>query len=389
MKYNFDEIIDRRGTGAIKTDISCAGERFSKETLSMWIADMDFACAPPIVEAIKRAADKRIFGYTRYAVPEFTEAMLGFYKRRHNWRIDPAEVVFSCGVVSALEAIVGGLTEPGDGVIIQPPVYAPFARTVSSFHRTLIENPLIKRAAGGYDIDFSDLARKAARDDARLMIVCSPHNPAGRVWREDELRRIYEICHKNGVLLACDEIHCDLMRGDNKHTPIMRLFPDADDIIVSTAPTKTFNIAGLGVSQSFARGEQLRERLKKAVGDSIINPISIAAATAAYSECDEWLDEMNAYVDGNFAFLKERLAALLPEAKMAPAEGTYLAWVDFSAYRKDSMAFESELVEKAALSLEAGARFGSGGEGFMRLCLACPRATIDEAVGRMSALING
>ncbi|MDO4566310.1 MAG: PatB family C-S lyase [Oscillospiraceae bacterium] len=381
--YNFDEHISRLNTSAVKTEIDCDGRPLPEDVLSMWIADMDISCAPPIIEAIKRTADRRIFGYTRFGEKPFLDALTSFYSRRHGWGINTEELVFSCGVVSALEAAVSALSGEGDGVIIQPPVYAPFKRTVDKYRRTLIENPLIKLPGGSYEMDFGDLEKKAALPGAKLMILCSPHNPAGRVWSEAELRRVYEICSKNKIVLISDEIHCDLGRGEVKNTALLRLFPRAQDIVVCCAPTKSFNIAGMGVSFSVCPSSELREKLRFAIGECLINPISIAAATAAYAECEDWLDELKAYIDGNFAYLRQLLAERLPEAKMAPTEGTYLAWVDFSAYRADSLAFERELIEKGRLSLEAGARFGTGGEGFMRICLACPRDFIKDAVERI------
>ena len=371
----------------MKVDIACDGSPIGADVLSMWIADMDFACAPPIIEAVESAAQRRIFGYTCYGEADYFKAVEDFYLRRHSWAVDCKKALYSCGVVSGLDSVVATLTDKNDGIIIQPPVYAPFSHVINDNGRVIVENPLIRREDGGYDMDFDDLERKAARQDVKMMILCSPHNPAGRVWTRDELSRVYDICHKNGVLLVCDEIHCDIVRRGIKHTPLLSLFPDAQDIIVCTAPSKTFNIAGLGVSLTFIPNDGLRERAAKAFG-GIINPLSMAAATAAYSECDDWLDEMLDYVDGNFEHLRSLLSAQLPLAKLAPCEGTYLAWVDFSAYRADSLAFESELVKKGKLALEAGARFGSGGEGFQRICLACPRSFITEAVERIKKTLE-
>ena len=387
MRYNFDEIVDRKNTAAMKTDMASDGSSIGADVLSMWIADMDFACAPPIVEAIKKAADRRIFGYTCYGKLGYFEAVEGFYMRRHGWKIDCKKAVYSCGVVSGLDGVVATLTEKSDKILIQPPVYAPFSGVINSNGRTVVENPLIRREDGGYDMDFDDLARKAADPDVKMMILCSPHNPAGRVWTVEELTRVYDICRKNGVLLVCDEIHCDIVRRDVKHTPLLSLFPDAQDIIVCVAPTKTFNIAGLGVSLTVIPNDELRAKAEKALG-GLTNPLSFAGATAAYSECDEWLDELLEYIDGNFEHLRAELAEKLPKAKLAPREGTYLAWVDLSAYRADSLAFEKELVEKGKLALEAGARFGTGGEGYQRICLACPRSLITEAVERIKKTVE-
>ncbi|MEG0750972.1 MAG: PatB family C-S lyase [Oscillospiraceae bacterium] len=388
MQYNFDEIIDRRDTGAMKTDVDCNQLPLGDGALSMWIADMDFACAPAIIEAIKCSADRRIFGYTRFGACCYFDALCDYYERRHRWHIDPADIVYSCGVVSALEAIVGEFSNKGDGIVIQPPVYPPFERMVRERERRVVENPLV-RLGNHYEMDFADLRKKISQPGVSMMILCSPHNPVGRVWTRDELKTVYDICTEHGVLLVCDEIHCDLTRGWVEHIPLLRLLPNAQNIIVNTAPSKTFNLAGLGVSHAIIPNPMLRARAFNAIGDLIINPISVAAVRAAFSECDEWLDELCSYLDGNFALLRELLLRELPLSSMVETEGSYLAWVDFSAYRSNSAKFESELVEKAALSLEAGSRFGAQGEGFLRINLACPRATIEQAVTRISGVING
>ncbi len=387
MKYNFDEIIPRVGTHSLKFDADCSGRPLANDAVSMWVADMDFACAPPIIDALRRATDNRIFGYTDWKYDEYFSAVCGYYERRHRWHIDPKQLVFTHGVVSALNYIVAALSEPGDGIIVQPPVYPPFMKAASSRGRVLVENPLIRTADGGWEMNFDDLAKKAAQPQNKMLIFCSPHNPVGRVWREDELKKLYEICHENGVLLVSDEIHCDIVRRGLEHIPLLREFPNARDIIVSTAPTKTFNIAGFQTSHTVVPDDALREKLERSF-EVLVNPLAAAAVIAALSECDEWADEVNEYIDGNFDYFTTALESAAADVRVTRREGTYLAWADFSAYRSNSMDFERELADKHGLIIEAGSRFGTPGEGFMRINLACPRSTVETAVKRLTAALG-
>ncbi len=386
MPYQFDEIIDRRGTHCEKWDLDAAHRPLAADGLPMWVADMDFAVAPPITRALHEAVDRRIYGYSDNDYPEFLENVFGFYRRRHGWEIKPGQMLHACGVVPALVGIVAALTNPGEGVIIQPPVYPPFPLVAKWNRREVVENPLIYEN-GEYKMDFEDLARKAKDPNNTMMILCSPHNPCGRVWTQDELREVYRICHENGVLLVSDEIHCDLLRKGVRHTPLLSLFPDARDIIACVAPTKTFNIAGLGCSFVFVPDPGMHKKVRSGIGMLIVNPLTTAAVSAAYSECDDWLDELLDYLDGNFAYFRSALCGRLPGAMMPEAQGTYLAWPDLSAYVKDTAALETALAEKG-LAIEAGSRFGAQGEGFLRVNLACPRAYLTRAVDLIASALG-
>ncbi|MEG0912086.1 MAG: MalY/PatB family protein [Oscillospiraceae bacterium] len=385
MKYNFDEIIDRHNTRAIKWDVDCNDSALDADALSMWIADMDFACAPPIVSALKKAAERRIFGYSSNDFDEYYSAVTGFFKRRHGWTINPKHIVFTRGIVPALGHIIDALTDVGDNIIIQPPVYPPFARVTTSNRRNIVENPLINDN-GYYTMDYDDLAKKAADPKTTMMIMCSPHNPAGRVWSAEEIRAVCKICTENNIILVSDEIHCDITRAGIKHTPTLTLFEDAQNIVVCTAPTKTFNIAGLGASHLVIPNAILREKVERHVGELIINPLTTEAVIAAYSKCDEWVDQMNAYVDENFRFFKEAMNKKLPMAVVSEVEGTYLAWPNISAYCDNAMDFERNALKKANLCIEAGSRFGIQGEGYLRINLACPRKYVSDAVDKMALL---
>ena len=377
--YNFDEIIDRRNTGASKWESGPDGSRLPDDIIPMWVADMDFPCAPPIVDAIHKAADYRIYGYSRY--PEgYIDAMKDFYLRRHNITVSEEDMLFTSGVVPALRFAVQALTEPGDAVITQTPVYYPFFGVIEGQGRVLLDNKLIN-TDGYYTIDFDDLESLASDPRAKVLLICSPHNPVGRVWTKEELTRMQDICLKHGLILLCDEIHNDLIRGGNVHHSVLELFPDAQNVICCTAPSKTFNLAGLGVSHMFSRNKEYLDKIAEVRGFPTENPLSLAAVKAAFTDCDEWVDELNAYIDGNFELFYSLTAKYFPSAVITKTEGTYLAWVDVSAYTNDTKALEERLLKQFHIYIECGDAFH--GQGFLRVNLACPRSYIEKAFERV------
>ncbi|MEG1556792.1 MAG: MalY/PatB family protein [Oscillospiraceae bacterium] len=383
MKYDFDEKIERLSTGSVKWGKTPDGAVMDESYLSMWIADMDFGCAKPITDAIKKAADDRIFGYTELT-DKYFEAVESYYSRRHGLEMKRENIVFTQGVVPALGHVVRALTKPGDKIIVQPPVYPPFSSSVSDNCRVLVENPLIADD-GYYTMDFVDLEKKAAMPGVKMLILCNPHNPVGRVWTKDELCRLHEICKKNDLIILSDEIHCDLVRSEKKHLPIATLFPSDDNIVTCTAPTKTFNIAGLAASHALAINPDYRKKIVDEVGHLLVNPLSSAAVMAAFNDGEEWLGQLLQYIDGNMDFFKSYTQRMLPKSRFCVPEGTYLAWFDVSRYCEDTRLLEKELVKKEHLYVEAGDGFGHGGKGFLRINMACPRAVIKDAVDRMAS----
>lgn len=380
MNYSFDTVIDRKGTQCVKWD----SENVQADMIPLSIADMDFRCPEPVLEAMKARVDHGVFGYT---LPDenYFDVVRRWFKRRFGMVIHPGEIVTSPGIVPALTTLVRILTDPGDGIIIQRPVYYPFSHAVENNGRMLINNALIHED-GHYRIDFDDLEAKASIGNTRVMILCSPHNPIGRVWTAEELNRVIEICLKNNVYLISDEIHCDLTRIGAVHLPTGFLNP-SERIITCTAASKTFNIAGLQLSNIVLRSADLRKRWENDVMDRNalfgINPVSMAATMAAYEEGEPWLEELRAYLDENLAFVDRYLKEHLPKAVYRIPEGTYFAWIDLRAYESDGEKLEQLMLKKAGLVLDEGYIFGQEGAGFERLNVACPRETLSESLERM------
>lgn len=387
MKYNFDKPINRYGTGSVKYEALYEGKPLGDDALPMWVADMDFECAPAIIDAAKRTADTGIFGYTDLKLmPEYYRAVCDYYKRRFDWHIDSESILVSPGVVPGIELCIQALTRQGDGVIIQRPVYYPFARSIEKLGRRVISNPLLEQQ-GVYAIDFDDLEKKAASKTTTMMILCSPHNPVGRVWTKDELARIHAICKQNDVLIVSDEIHCDLTRVGVEHTVLASMLPNDRTIITCTAPSKTFNIAGLARSHIIVPDKQLREKIAPLTSTST-DPITARMVQAAFNECDDWLLAVREYIDENFAFLKQYLKQKLPRAAIADPQGTYLAWVDVRAYAKDTKKLERDLVRYRGVYVEAGETFGSEGAGFLRVNVGCPTRNIRAFVDALAAMLD-
>ncbi len=390
MIYNFDEVIDRHGTHSLKWE---AGEllkqfglteRFDEETIPLFVADMDFACPEPVLAALHERVDARMFGYSLHTTTtDYTDAIRGWFSRRHDWAIDAEAIVYSPGTVEALHALVRAFTEKGDGVIIQRPVYAPFTGAIEGNGRTVVNNALINND-GYYTIDFADFAAKAADPQNKLFILCSPHNPVGRVWTPAELTQLAEICLANDVVLVADEIHGDLVRQGQTHYPICTLVND-DRLISCTAINKTFNVAGLHCSNIIVNNEAMRKRFIEEIGFKSPNPFAITALIAAYNEGEEWLAQANAYIDGNLAYLAQFLQERMPEVHYRIPEGTYIGWLDFRGYGLSSKEVHERIYQKANVVLEDGEMFGAEGEGYQRICVPSPRSILKQAMERIAA----
>lgn len=396
MIYDFDEIIDRRNTNALNTDgfrdyIFKAPPTMEfpfkdDEFIRMWVADMEFATPPEIIKAMQERLERRIFGYTMVFDPAYSEAFLNWTDKRYDWRFDPATLVTSNGIIPALYELVEYLCEPEDKIIIFTPSYAYFKHAADYNQIELVTSDLINEE-GRYTMNFDDFERQAKDEKVKLCIFCNPHNPTGRVWSPEELKRFGEICLKNDVWIISDEIHCDLLRQGFRHTPLARLFPESDRIITCMAPSKTFNMAGLMISNIVIPNDALR-KIWKQRHYSFENPLSIVAAQAAYTSGHEWLDQLLTYLDGNFEYTRDFLSEHLPKAVFKISEATYLAWVDISAYLPVEEDYCLFFANNAGVLLEGGNLFVSNSDGYIRLNLACPRTVLAEGLTRIAKALT-
>lgn len=378
MKYDFDKTIDRRATNSYKWDSAPEG------VLPMWVADMDFRTAPAIIDALQKRVAHGIFGYTR--VPDaYYDAVTSWFSRRHGWDIDREWIIYTSGVVPAVSAVIKALTVPGDKVIVQTPVYNCFFSSIRNNGCEIVSNPL-RRTADTYEMDFDALERCAADQRAKVMLLCNPHNPAGRVWTPDELTRLGNICLRNGVTVVADEIHCELVYQGFKYTPFASL-SDAflHRSVTCVSPSKAFNIAGLQIANIVAFDNDLRSRIDKAININEVcdvNPFGVAATIAAYNEGEEWLNQLVDYLHGNYEAMAEFCRRELPEFPITRLEGTYLVWMDCSSLGMPSDALEHALLDDARLWLNAGTMYGAEGEGYMRWNIACPRSVMLDGLNR-------
>lgn len=376
MKYDFDKTIDRRATNSYKWDSAPEG------VLPMWVADMDFRTAPAIIDALQKRVAHGIFGYTR--VPDaYYDAVTSWFSRRHGWDIDREWIIYTSGVVPAVSAVIKALTVPGDKVIVQTPVYNCFFSSIRNNGCEIVSNPL-RHTADTYEMDFDALERCAADPRAKVMLLCNPHNPAGRVWTPDELTRLGNICLRNGVTVVADEIHCELVYQGFKYTPFASL-SDAflHRSVTCVSPSKAFNIAGLQIANIVAFDNDLRSRIDKAININEVcdvNPFGVAATIAAYNEGEEWLNQLVDYLHGNYEAMAEFCRRELSEFPITRLEGTYLVWMDCSSLGMPSDALEHALLEDARLWLNAGTMYGA--EGYMRWNIACPRSVMLDGLNR-------
>ncbi|MCS5423032.1 MULTISPECIES: MalY/PatB family protein [Psychrilyobacter] len=387
-KYDFDEVLQRRNTSSVKWDFFNVNEGDTGEILALSIADMDLPCAEPILEALTNRVDKKIFGYSK---PDetFYDSIISWHKRRFGFEIEREQMVNSPGVVPALATLVRMLTKEREGVIIQNPVYYPFSSLVVENNRELLVNELVNND-GYYTMDYEDLEEKAKDPNTKMFIFCSPHNPVGRVWTREELQRVIDICIENDVYLVSDEIHCDLVRENVKHTPIGSL-TNHEKAITCLAASKSFNLAGLQMSTILLKTPELRkqwdyEHFSKSCmfGSGVFG---IEGTKAAYNYGEDWLNQVNEYIDGNLAFVDSFLKEHLPEAIYIIPEGTYFTWIDLRAYGFNAKELEDMMVNKAKLILDEGYIFGKQGEGFERLNVACSRTILEECLIRMKNVI--
>lgn len=382
--YDFDRGVDRRASGSYKWDSRSGVE------LPLWVADMDFATAPAIVEALRRRVDHGVFGYTKVG-DDYYDAVCGWFERRHGWKIRPSDIIYTSGVVPALSAVIKALTEPGDKVIVQTPVYNCFFSSIRNNGCEALANPL-RYTGESYEMDFDDLERKAADPRARLLLLCNPANPAGRVWSRDELMRLARICKANGVTVVSDEIHCELVFKPCRYTPYGSLPEEFAGCAVScVSPSKAFNIAGLQIADIVAPDAAMRRRIDRAININEVcdvNPFGVAATIAAYKHGEAWLEALLDYLHANYEAMAEYCGRHLPAFPLCRLEGTYLVWMDVRALGIPSAQLEELLIDDCGLWLNAGTMYGADGEGFMRWNIACPRHRLMEAIRRFADFVK-
>lgn len=383
MKYDFDEIIPRRHTNSYKWDSAT-----DEDVLPLWVADMDFRTAPPVVEALQKRVEHGIFGYTK--VPSaYYEAITNWFARRHGWQIDKDWIIYTSGVVPALSAIIKALTKPGDRVLVQTPVYNCFFSSIRNNNCEVVYNPLIYTNRT-YHIDFTNLERLTADPNVKLMLLCNPHNPAGRVWTREELTRIGEICLRNNVIVVADEIHCELVYPRHTYTPFASISKTfLMNSVTCTSPSKAFNLAGLQIANIISADEEVRMKIDKAININEVcdvNPFGVEALMAAYNNGEEWLEELKHYLAENYSYLKEYFNEHLPQFPVTTLEGTYLVWVNCSVLQQRSKDIVETLLKEEKLWVNEGSMYGEAGNSFIRINIACSREVLTDGLHR---LMNG
>lgn len=390
MAQEFDQPIAREQTCSVKFD--ARGAVFGRDdVIPVWVADMDFAAPEAVTAALKARAEHPVYGYTLF--PEsLYQSMIDWFAARHGWHIERDSILMAPGVVPSLHAACLAYSQPGEGVIIQPPVYPPFFSSVRQTGRTVIENPLVQEGESGqYRMDLDHLEQCAARPDARILMLCSPHNPVGRVWSEAELRALLAVARRHGLVVVSDEIHCDLTYPDKQpHRMLANLAGPDDALVMAVAPSKTFNMPGLGLSALVIDDPKRRQAIK-AVFEAMhlpqCNPFSVAGFEAGYRHGAQWLDQLMPYLQSNRDYVMHQVAARLPGIRASAPEGTYLMWLDCRELGLNAAALKSFFVANAGVGMNPGASFGEPGSGFMRLNIGCPRSVLEEVIARIEAAL--
>lgn len=384
--YDFDKIVDRRGTSCLKYDFQVE-RRGRDDLLPLWVADMDFALPENILDDIKKRVSHGIFGYTD-PKREYFDSVIGWFYSHFGWEGKPEWITVTPGVVVAISVAVRALTKEGEGVLIQQPVYYPFSEAILLNKRKLVNNQLVYEN-GKYSIDFEDFEKKIVDENVKLFILCSPHNPVGRVWTEEELRKMGEICLKHNVIIVSDEIHCDFTYEGHKHTVFPSLGEEFENnVVFCTAPSKTFNIAGLHVSNIFIPNPEIRKKFKselESFGFSQPNVLGLTACQSVYSKGEEWYRELKEYIAGNLDFAREYFAENMPKIRLVEPDGTYLIWLDCEKLGLSVEELESFVEDKAKLWVDFGKIFGKDSGQFIRLNIACPRKTLRQALEQLRA----
>jgi cystathionine beta-lyase len=384
-KFDFDKVVDRRHTGAVKWDA------VADDTLPLWVADMDFEAAPAIRQALARRVEHGVFGYTEVD-DDYYDAVISWFSRRHHWDIQRPWIIYTTGVVPAVSCAIKAITLPGEKVLVQTPVYNCFFSSISNQGCSMVENELV-RQGDSYQIDWDDFERKCADEKTTAFLLCNPHNPVGRVWTADELARMGEICARHHVRVISDEIHCELVMPGNTFTPFAAVnATNEDNCVTLNSPTKSFNIAGLQIANIICKDDELRRRINRVVNIfevCDVNPFGPVALKAAYNESEDWLVALNGYIWDNYCYLKEFLQSELPQVRVARLEGTYLAWLDINALELTSDEATEKLRNEGKVLLSSGTLYGRrAGQGYLRLNLACPRITLKQALIRIGRVLS-
>ncbi len=380
-KFDFDEIVDRRHSHAVKWD-KCT----SDEIIPMWVADMDFKAAPCIIDVLRKRLEHEVFGYAN--VPEeFYDSIINWFDRRHNWRIDRNWIEYTTGVVPAISAVLRAITTPGGNVVVLTPVYNCFFTCIKSNECTPLEVPLTYNSDYSYSIDFDALDKALACDNTSTLLFCNPHNPVGRMWTKEELLKVNELCLKNGVTVVSDEIHCEMMMPGHQYTPFASISQEAqDNCITCGSPSKSFNIAGLQAAFITSNNPDIKAKINQALIDNqvcSINPFGLEAFMAAYNHGENWILQLNEYIAGNFSLMRDMMNKELPNFHITPMEGSYLAWVDVTPTGMSSAQVTQKILDDSKVLVNDGAMYGKAGEGFIRINLATPRSIVEEATQRI------
>ena len=387
MTYDFDEVVERCGTNCVKWD-SLEQTYGEKGLLPFWVADMDFQVAKPIQEAIVERIQHPIYGYTQVA-PSVYEAIIGWLAKRHGWHVQPEWIDFTTGVVNALNLLVTSYTNPGDKIVVQPPVYAPFFNSILNNGRQVVYNPLV-RDDHGFTMDLEDLESKID-SRTKMLILCNPHNPIGRVWTKTELEKLAEVCLKHHILMVSDEIHSDFIYSGHKHVPLASLSPTvAQNTLTCMAPSKTFNLAGLSTSFVVISDEQLRNYFQNTKANTGVSNalLGVVALEAAYRHGEEWLEELLIYLEGNRDFMQAFIAQRVPGIEMIRSQGTYLTWLDCGGLELEGLTPQDFFAHKAKIVVNDGQWFGPNGDGFVRFNIGCPRPLLKEGLVRMEMAVK-
>lgn len=386
---NFDEVINRKHTNSLKYDFAVRRGK-PENLLPLWVADMDFKVSGKILEALHERVDHGIFGYSEVQ-DDYFEAIRDWMEKKHRWNVESRWLIKTPGVVFALAMAVQAFTDPGDGVMIQQPVYYPFSEVIEDNDRVVVDNSLYLGEDGKYHMDLEDFERKAEKFHVKLFLLCSPHNPVGRVWSREELEKLGEICIRRDILVVSDEIHQDFV-FEGEHLVFANLSEELKNrTITCTSPSKTFNLAGLQISNIFIANQKLRQRFRRqvaAAGYSQLNTLGLTACEAAYRNGEEWHDQLMEYLKANVSYIREFLKEKIPKVKLIEPEGTYLVWLDFRELGLTEGEREDLIIKKAGLWLDSGAMFGPVGEGFERINIACPRSILEQALGNLEQAIK-
>ena len=384
MKYDFDEIIERRGTGSVKWD-----ESPSSDVIPMWVADMDFKAAPAILEAIRKRAEHGVFGYA-LVEDDYYDAIISWFQRRHQWTIRREEILYTTGVIPAMSCAIKALTMPGEKVLILSPDYNCFFSSIHNNGCEVLESVLrfSRNIPNHFEVDWEDFEHQCADEKTTVFLLCNPHNPTGRVWSKEELQQMADICHRHQVHIISDEIHCELIMPDHQFCPMATV---DDEAIILNSPTKSFNIAGLQVANIICRNAEWRRRINRAININEVcdlNPFGPVALKAAYNESEAWIDELNQYLWDNYQALSDFVAQNIPQWKVMPLEGTYLVWVDVSLCCDNVTAYTDKLMQEAKVWLNPGTMYGAeSGKGYVRINIACPKSRMMEALQRISTVV--